>query len=308
MISRRSVLILGEIYQSLFSKTKISSGSNRSSYYTRVSTEALYDFLYAQEYDAWICNHIRELPPLTNADRAVKEWVMKLHTGESTVKATSNWTWKQREQLGQRIIRDLARDILNDFHSTKIDRYTYNRIADNIKELTRNLELDGYNYKDKQLLFSESGVLDTQEEVGILQNLFIELSLGNKDVVMHHLELSEQNYVIGHWGDVITNSRNFLECVLQETAVAHSTRVNSAPLPEKTLQKPFEVRDYLQREGVLEEKEKKALAEVYGLLSDTGSHPNIAENDQARLMRNLALTFSQFVMLRLQGELKKLKP
>jgi hypothetical protein len=65
-----------------------------------------------------------------------------------------------------------------------------------------------------------------------------------------------------------------------------------------------EVRDYLERENLLEAKEKKALAEVYGLLSNTGGHPYIAEKDQARLMRHLALTFTQFILLRLQGSLQ----
>jgi hypothetical protein len=55
---------------------------------------------------------------------------------------------------------------------------------------------------------------------------------------------------------------------------------------------------------VLETKEKKAISEIYGLLSETGGHPYIAENDQARLSRNLALTISQFVMLRYEGVLK----
>jgi hypothetical protein len=55
---------------------------------------------------------------------------------------------------------------------------------------------------------------------------------------------------------------------------------------------------------LLDTKETETLAKVYGLLSQTGSHPNMAFNDQARLLRHLALAFSQFVMLRLQGSLK----
>ena len=47
------------------------------------------------------------------------------------------------------------------------------------------------------------------------------------------------------------------------------------------------------RNKILEKKEKEAIAKVYGLLSDTGSHPYIADRDQARLMRHLSLTFSQ---------------
>jgi hypothetical protein len=61
------------------------------------------------------------------------------------------------------------------------------------------------------------------------------------------------------------------------------------------------VRDYLEQNGLLEGKEKDALAKVYGLLSETGGHPYMAQNEQARLLRHLALSFSQFAMLRFRG-------
>ncbi len=63
------------------------------------------------------------------------------------------------------------------------------------------------------------------------------------------------------------------------------------------------VRNYLESEGVLETKEKNAIAKIYGLLSKTGGHPYMAASDQARLLRQLSLTLAQFVMLRLQGSL-----
>ena len=64
------------------------------------------------------------------------------------------------------------------------------------------------------------------------------------------------------------------------------------------------MRNYLEEEGLLETKEKEAVAKIYGLLSNTGGHPYMASNDQARLLRQLALTLSHFVMLRFDGYLK----
>jgi hypothetical protein len=80
--------------------------------------------------------------------------------------------------------------------------------------------------------------------------------------------------------------------------------VASNPLSPDVLTKPVMVRDYLEQVGLLEKKEKEAVSQVYGLLNNTGGHPYIAERDQARLMRHLALTFSQFVLLRLEGILR----
>lgn len=115
--------------------------------------------------------------------------------------------------------------------------------------------------------------------------------------------LSEEHYIESRWGDSIANARQFLESVLRETASKHSLQCLSTPLPATTYTWPVNVREYLQREGLFERKEKDALASVYGLLSNTGSHPYMAQEDQARLLRQLALTLAQFVMLRAKGAL-----
>ncbi len=101
----------------------------------------------------------------------------------------------------------------------------------------------------------------------------------------------------------MSNSRKFLELVLSEVAAAHASRVRQAPLSEGVLTTPVRVREYLQEAGLLEGKELAALTAVYKLLSEVGSHPYMALSEQARLLRHLSLTFSQFVMLRLQGSL-----
>ena len=231
---------------------------------------------------------------------------MKLHTGETLAEATPNWSWEQREKLGQRYLHDLAQDILNKWHQEWKTQDSWQRpgIQDDIERLVGSLELDGYIYRESRLLSPESDVLDVEEETGLLQSLYTGLGLKNKETAFHHLALSEEHFLDGKWDDSISNSRKFLECVLQEVAAAHSLHLEKAPLPEKTYKWPVRVRDYLESEGLLEAKEKTTIAEVYGLLSQTGGHPYMARNDQARLLRHLALTFAQFVMLRFQGSNK----
>jgi hypothetical protein len=115
--------------------------------------------------------------------------------------------------------------------------------------------------------------------------------------------LSAEHYENGKWDDSISNSRKFFECVLQETASKHSHAKKKFALPTATLERPVLIREYLEKEGLLETKETEAIAKIYSLLSHTGNHPYMAEKDQARLLRHLALTLSQFVLLRLQGSL-----
>ena len=72
-------------------------------------------------------------------------------------------------------------------------------------------------------------------------------------------------------------------------------------LPNATYTKAVKVREYLEAVGLIDRPEHEAIAKIYGLISNTGVHPNIAAKDQARLMRHLALTLSQFMLLKYQG-------
>ncbi len=171
---------------------------------------------------------------------------------------------------------------------------------DAVAGLRRQLELDGYIWREGRLLYSEAGVLDTQSEQGVLENLIRGLGLDNQDVISHHLNLSETCFVESRWDDSISNSRKFLEAVLREVAAEHSSLVIGKPLDQKIYDWPGEVRKYLKSNGLLSEDERETLAKVYGLLSETGGHPYIAKQDEARLMRYLALTFAQYALLKLQ--------
>jgi hypothetical protein len=51
-----------------------------------------------------------------------------------------------------------------------------------------------------------------------------------------------------------------------------------------------------------------AVTSAYKLLSETGGHPYIAEKDQARLTRHLALIYCQLVLLGLGRVLEVGKP
>jgi hypothetical protein len=294
MISRRTATRIAAAYAEKYRKpTRVFNNTVQ-----RVYSDLLYDFLYENDHPAWLCNLARKL----STPRSLQEFVMRLHTGETQQSATVDWTWEQRRQLGQRVLLDLAEDVLNEWNQ-ETDQAEKRSYADEVQEMFKSIQLDGYECRNGKLLTPESDVLDAGEEQGVLAALHSDLGLKNRQTALHHLKLSEEHYLASRWDDSIANSRKFLESVLQEVAAVHSSRLRAVDLPETTYSRPVNVRDYLEREGLLEGKEKEALAKVYGLLSETGSHPYMARNDQARLLRHLALTFSQFVMLRLRGAL-----
>lgn len=302
MISRRTAKLLGQLYEGRFSSTGIYAGINRY----EIHSNRLYDFLYENDHSAWLCNSIKRLI----GRRSVQEFVMQLHTGESLLKATQDWTWDERKKFGQKYLEELSEDILILFEKDLNEAKTYishfrdereREIKSKIADLKGLLELDGYEYKNGHLYKSEANVVDIEEVRGVLESLYLELRLDNKETAIHHLSLSEDHYLKKNWDDSISNSRKFLECVAQEAAAKHSLTIKGNSLNARIKGRPVEIRAYLENEKLLDAKEVKALAEIYGLLSHTGGHPYMAASDQARLLRNMALTFSQFILIRLKG-------
>lgn len=296
MLSRRTTTAIGKAYEKAYTYWNRPSGRSGSGY-TTFYAEALYEFLFDNDFQAWFCNAAKNIKVAK-----VKEFVMKLHTGETQSSATQNWSWEQRQRLGQQYLFDLADAFLKDH--TQSEQWKRERCKDESEELLRNLELDGYRFANGRLMAPESDVLDMKETVGVLQSLYSEIGLANQDVAFHCLKLSEEHWFNQKWDDCISNARRFLESALQEVAAAHCIRRTGTAIDARVYDRPVEVREYLEREGLLETKEKKAISEVYGLLSNVGSHPYIAEKDQARLLRQQALLLSQFVMLRYEGFVK----
>jgi hypothetical protein len=222
---------------------------------------------------------------------------MHLQTGRSIDNVADP---AKRRSMGQAILRKLAEDILNELSVAKAERpWSWDSGPKQLNErLQSHLSLDGYLYKDGKVLAPESDVLDTAEAGGVLERLYADLRLSEKETAFHCLKQSEEHWHNRKWDDCIANARRFLECVLTEVACAHSLKTTGNSLPQK---KPFEIRDYLEKARLMETKEKEALAKDYGLMSETGSHPYIAEQDQARLLRQIALIWAQFVLLRWQG-------
>jgi hypothetical protein len=290
MIGRASAKKIGEAYAKVFCLEKGSLGP--------VFKKAqLYDFFYVRGYDS----HFLEMVELWSTlpfYRNLIECIMKLHTGGVLARELRGLPLEQREKWGQLCLTRMAESIISINEGGGVQLY-----PEEIAELKSRLELDGYIWSSdsQKLLFSEAAVLDVKEEQGILVALAEELSFDNRDVIFHHLTLTEEHYVAGRWDDCISNSRKFLEAILQEVASKVSGRVEGKPLPKQIYDKAVLVRKYLNEKALLDTKEEDAIRSTYGLLSDTGGHPYIAQKDQARLMRHLALTYSQFVMLRLKG-------
>lgn len=261
--------------------------------------DKLYDFLYEREYEAWFCNLSRRPTSI----RGLNEWFLQIHTGESLVSATPTWSWDQRRALGQQYLTQLARDFLVWYDAEERSKYTDETYGPHRDELGRRLEMDGYVLRDCELYQPEVEVLDVEAERGLLEGLYSSLGLAESGKTFEFLRLAEEHYVAGRWSDCIGNARKFFESVAMQVAAHHHQIQKGTPILARTLERPVEVRQYLEQEGLIEHREREALDKIYGLLSHTGGHPYMAEKDQARLLRQISLTITQFIMLRLEGAL-----
>ncbi|MFZ3173019.1 MAG: hypothetical protein WA118_13700 [Carboxydocellales bacterium] len=294
MISRKSAKLIALGYATQYCSTLYNrQWGTHSEVFNK---EDLYDFLYDRDYEAIFLNLVKQIKKY-DSKRLVQDFFMQIHTGESLLLVTVNWTWEARQKVGQRYLKDLAEDLINGPNSKAVKI---------IEELKAQLELDGFIFIDGTLYRTESSVVDEKEEQSYLVMLVEKLGLDNEKIILHHISLAEEHYINSKWDDSISNSRKFLEAVLQQIANAINVKKYGNLLKPEDTEKPAFVRDYLERVKLLEKKERESIGKFYGLLSDTGGHPYIAEKDQARLMRQLALTLCQFVLLRYDGFLKTL--
>jgi hypothetical protein len=295
MISRQSAKAIADAYRAKY--VFVSVNYRQQSKEVHYWADLLYDFLYLNNFADWFTMKVRGLYH-GSKERVLQEYIMRLHTGGSLVDATPEWTPQQRSDLGQRLLRDLAEALIRARHTDPAFETHHTNEREAVDAMQRTLELDGYVYRDGTLYVPEESVVDEREEHGVLNDLVSRAMLADPKTILHHLELSASHYTAQRWDDSIANSRKVLEAILQQIAAKCSLAPGQPALSKPELEKPVVVRDYLESVNLLDRKEKDAISRCYALLSDTGGHPHIAERDQARLMRHLALTFSQFVLLR----------
>lgn len=296
MISRKSTRMLADfIYVGFSDALENSMWAGE-----RFNFDGLKNFLYELEYDPMF---LRLIERQYENDPLLENFILGLHTGDSLGNVVK--TGREALERGQEYLLRLTKDIMPLVVRLSEEEIAgYNPRREEYKEVAKafiaQLELDGYVYRSGNLYPSESSVIDEGEEQNLLELLVNRLSLADKPVIINHLRLSEEHYLNNKWGDSISNSRNFLEAILEKIAHAlHTKKGLNTPLSDR----PVLIRNFLEQQGFIDTIEKEAIGKVYGLISNTGSHPNIAEKDQARLMRHLALSFSQFVLLRWEGYL-----
>jgi len=300
MISRKSTRHISHLYFIGFSHVVDGIWGTR-----QFNLEALKTFLYENDYEGWFIELVEQS---VDEEGDLDKFILGLHTGESLVYAPKVQTVEDRQELGQTYLLRLAKDIFPfAIHISEEEVRGFNEEKQQEKELAKSfvaqLELDGYVYRNRKLYPSESSVIDAEAEQSYLESIVDSQKLRDPETIKHHIQLAGEHYINARYSDSIGNSRHFLEAILAQVLEQISIKLDRN-LHSNVYKNATATRDHLEREDLLTTDEKETIGRIYGLLSNTGGHPYIAEKDQARLMWHLALTCSQFVLLRYEGFVK----
>jgi hypothetical protein len=86
MISRRSADSVATCYAQSFVRIVRTSTTHY------VQNADLYDFLYINDHEPWLCNLVNR----THTQRDLKESLMQLHTGETLSELLPGWSWEEK--------------------------------------------------------------------------------------------------------------------------------------------------------------------------------------------------------------------
>lgn len=166
-------------------------------------------------------------------------------------------------------------------------------------KLVNVLRLDGYEWADGRLRQLEENVFDVVEQTGALEALWARIGLPRADQLRHNLQLADEHYEEGRWGDCITHARHVVELTLRQVADARVGHGHD-PVPPDGDRRPVVVRDHLRTTGFYDQQEQNLVNALYALVSREGGHPNMAPQESARILRQHAFTVAHFLLLRFE--------
>ena len=149
------------------------------------------------------------------------------------------------------------------------------------------LETEGYTVKDGHVRAIDGEAPEEHKEKTHLATTvrsFPELEPGT---LIRHIEESDAAAQEGLWHSAANEARSFFEGIVVEIAKAEAKK-RGVEVPVGPKQGPFAPhRQFLRKEGVIEDKEDAFLGAVYSLASTTGSHAGPTDERIAKLVRRV---------------------
>lgn len=280
MISRRTTLLIADIICNSFTHRVCDTdvyGHTRG-YTNRVKEEELRNFLFEFNIDGYTINHLCES---YYSEETLKKNILNMHTGYFYNKVNYN----KFVSLGQKDIKGMAIGIL------------YRRLQPESLDMLENLlRIDGYIYEKEKLYEINT---DVDDKANLIKSKFKKYGFNNETEFDVFYTNMNEHFENSKWEDSIHNSRKLYEIVLKECAIYYSK--NIAKDNEKLSNaKPIDVRLYLEKNNFFSEDESNIIQYYYKYLSNIGSHPKLALEEQADFSRVMSINTILYAINRLE--------
>lgn len=284
MISRRTTLLVADIICNEFTHnvTKKDRRGHVKGYACNVKEEELRNFLFEFNVDGFT---IQKLSCSYWEKEDLKKEILNMHTGFFYNKANYN----KFVNIGQKDIKCLIIGIL----SRKLQQ-------ESLSALENLLRIDGYIYENEKLYEIN---MDVDDKANIIKKKFKKFGFFNKEEFDVFYNNMNEHFENSKWEDVIHNSRKLLEIVLKECAVYYSKNISNDK-EELINKRPVDIRRYLEKINYFSEDESNIVHYYYKYLSNIGSHPKLALEEQADFSRVMSINTILYSINRLEKYIK----
>ena len=280
MISRRTTLLIADIICNNFThEVRETDLRGRTRGYSRkVMEDELRSFLFEFGIDGFT---IEKISHSFITKENLKKDILNIHTGYFYNKEKYfNFT-----KMGQKDIKGLAIGIL------------YRKLQPESLEVLENLlRIDGYIYEKEKLYEINT---DVDDKANLIKSKFKKFGFNNEEEFDVFYSNMNEHFENSKWEDSIHNSRKLYEIVLKECAIYYSENIVK---DNKNLlyAKPVDIRLYLEKNKYFSDDESNIIQYYYKYLSNVGSHPKLALEEQADFSRVMSINTILYAINRLE--------
>jgi len=174
-------------------------------------------------------------------------------------------------------------------------------------EVIASLREDGLDFIGGRVVASGTKAVDLEREDEYLIALVRSIKPARMDEIQYHHDESDKAFANGGWGSASSEARNFLVATLRALREVATARGGIPPYKQPGKDGPL-IEDF-KRIGFFTEAEMNAVMHVWVLLSHSGPHVGVKEQDSARLSRLLATGMTEWIALKfIEWEKNGFKP
>jgi hypothetical protein len=160
-----------------------------------------------------------------------------------------------------------------------------------IEQLRRSLQLDGFDFANKQLLPIDSPV-SAENEKNVLLGMLKQSKIRRKDIISKHIIDAQDLFTAGKHHPAINEGRSAFQAIIEEVVILAEIKFSKRSGTGLKNQAEF-----LEQNGVLSTDEKAAVLSAWGFLS-SGSHPGLSQEEHGRIGTILGLEFCQIMLVK----------